>query len=115
MVMLTGQDAEMDVVRGFEAGAHDYLAKPVRPAILVARLHALLRQHENSMDAVFPMGPWTFHPARKLLRDKAGVRIWLSGKEVDILRHFLRSSGLVSKQALLAGIGATTRPCRPTR
>ncbi len=104
MVMLTGQDAETDVVRGLEAGAHDYLAKPVRPAVLVARLRALLRHRESSKDAVFAMGPWTFHPAQKLLRGKAGVRIWLTAKEVDILRHFLRNGGPVSKQALLADV-----------
>ena len=104
MVMLTAQDAEADVVRGLEAGAHDYLAKPVRPAVLVARLRALLRFHKSSMDAVFPLGPWTFHPAQKLLRGKAGVRIWLTEKEVDILRHLLRSPGPVSKQTLLADV-----------
>jgi DNA-binding response OmpR family regulator len=93
-----------EVVRGLEAGAHDYLAKPVRPAVLVARLHALLRHHESSLDAVFPLGPWTFHPAQKLLRGKAGVRIWLTAKEVDILRHLLRSPGPVSKQALLTDV-----------
>ena len=104
MVMLTGRDADMDVVRGLEAGAHDYLAKPVRPSVLVARLRALLRHHESSLDAVFPLGPWTFHPAQKLLRGKAGVRIWLTAKEVDILRHLLRSPGPVSKQALLVDV-----------
>ena len=104
MVMLTGQDTETDVLRGLEAGAHDYLAKPVRPAVLIARLRALLRHHESSLDAVFPLGPWTFHPAQKLLRDKAGVRIWLTAKEVDILRHFMRNGGPVSKQALLTDV-----------
>ena len=104
MVMLTGRDAEDEVVRGLEAGAHDYLAKPVRPAVLVARLRALLRHHASSLDAVFPLGPWTFHPAQKLLRGKAGVRIWLTAKEVDILRHLLRSPGPISKQALLVDV-----------
>ena len=104
IVMLTGQDAEEEEVRGLEAGAHDYLAKPGRPAVLVARLRALLRHHESSMDAVFTLGPWTFHPAQKLLRGKAGVRIWLTAKEVDILRHLLRSGDTVSKQALLADV-----------
>jgi DNA-binding response OmpR family regulator len=104
MVLLTGQDSEADVVRGLEAGAHDYLAKPVRPAILAARLRALLRHHESSVDAVFRLGPWTFHPARKLLRNVAGVRIWLTSKEVDILRHLMRSGGTVTKQALLSDV-----------
>ena len=104
MVMLTGRDAEEDVVRGLEAGAHDYLAKPVPPAVLIVRLRALLRRHENSMDAVFPLGPWTFYPAQKLLRGRAGTRLWLTEKEVEILRHFLRSGGPISKQALLTDV-----------
>ena len=91
-------------MRGLESGAHDYLAKPIRPAILAARLRGLLRHHESSLDAVFPLGPWTFHPARKLLRNVAGVRIWLTSKEVDILRHLMRSGGIVSKQALLSDV-----------
>ena len=104
MVLLTGQDSEADEVRGLECGAHDYLAKPVRPAILAARLRALLRHHESSMDAVFTLGSWMFHPARKLLRNAAGVRIWLTSKEVDILRHLMRSGGTVSKQTLLSDV-----------
>ncbi len=104
MVLLTGQDSEADEVRGLESGAHDYLAKPVRPAILAARLRALLRHHESSVDAVFPLGPWTFHPARKLLVNEAGTRIWLTAKEVDILRHLMRSGGTVSKQMLLSDV-----------
>ena len=91
-------------MRGLESGAHDHLAKPVRPAILAARLRALLRHHESSVDAVFALGPWRFHPARKLLRNAAGVRIWLTSKEVDILRHLMRSGGVVSKQTLLSDV-----------
>ena len=104
IIMLTGSDAEADVVRGLEAGAHDYVAKPVRPAELIARLRTQLRLHENSMDAVFTLGPWQFHPAQKLLRDGKGVKIWLTAKEVDILRHLQRSGGAVSKQSLLSEV-----------
>ena len=104
VLMLAGSDAEDDVVRGLEAGAHDYLAKPVRPSVLIARLRAQLRHHENSMDAVLTVGPWRFHPAQKVLRDQAGRRVWLTPREVGILRHLLRTDGGASRQGLLAEV-----------
>ena len=104
VLMLAGSDAEDDVVRGLEAGAHDYLAKPVRPSVLIARLRAQLRHHENSMDAVLTVGPWRFHPAQKVLRDQAGRRVWLTLKEVGILRCLLRMDGAVATQQLLAEV-----------
>ena len=104
VIMLTGSDGEEDIVRGLESGAHDYVAKPCSAAVLVARLRTQLRLHENSMDAVFSLGPWRFHPAQKLLRDARGVKVWLTAKEVDILRHLQRSGGTVSKQALLSDV-----------
>ena len=104
VIMLTGSDGEDDVVRGLESGAHDYVAKPFRPGVLIARLRTQLRLHENSMDAVFNLGPWQFHPAQKLLRNDRGVKVWLTAKEVDILRHLQRNGGAVSKQALLSEV-----------
>ena len=104
VLMLAGSDAEHDVVRGLEAGAHDYLAKPVRLPVLVARLRAQLRHHENSTDAALTVGRWQFHPARKLLCDEADERIWLTLKEVGILRCLLRRDGTVAKQQLLADV-----------
>lgn len=104
VIMLTGSDGEDDIVRGLESGAHDYVAKPFRPGVLIARLRTQLRLHENSMDAVFNLGPWQFHPAQKLLRNERGVKVWLTAKEVDILRHLQRNGGTVSKQALLSEV-----------
>ena len=104
VLMLTGSDAEADVVRGLEAGANDYVAKPCSAGVLVARLRAHLRLHESSVDAVFSLGPWQFHPAQKLLRDARGARVWLTAKEVDILRFMQRIGGTVSKQALLSEV-----------
>ena len=104
VLMLAGSDAEDDVVRGLEAGAHDYLAKPVRLPVLVARLRAQLRHYENSTDAALTVGRWRFHPARKLLCDQAGRRILLTLKEVGILRCLLRMDGAVATQQLLADV-----------
>ena len=104
IIMLTGSDTEADEVRGLEAGANDYVAKPCSVAVLAARLRTQLRLHENSKFAVFNLGPWRFHPAERLLQDADGARIWLTAKEVDILRYMQRNGGVVSKQALLAEV-----------
>ena len=69
IIMLTGSDAETDVVRGLDSGANDYIAKPFRLNELLARLRAQLRIFENSEDAVFTIGPYTFRPSAKLLQD----------------------------------------------
>ena len=104
VVMLTGSDREDDVLRGLEAGANDYVVKPCSAAVLAARLRTQVRLHESSVDAVFDLGPWRFHPAQKLLRDSRGAKVWLTAKEVDILRYMQRSGGAVSKQSLLAEV-----------
>ena len=67
VIMLTGADAEQDVVKGLDAGANDYIAKPFRLGELLARVRAQLRVFDNSEDAVFAIGPYVFRPSAKLL------------------------------------------------
>jgi len=62
VIMLTGHDADSDTILGLEAGANDYVTKPFRFAVLLARIRAQLRSHEASEDAVFPIGPYSFRP-----------------------------------------------------
>ena len=86
VIMLTGADGEQDVVRGLDAGANDYIAKPFRLAELLARLRAQLRIFENSEDAVFTIGPYTFRPSAKLLQEPVkNRRIRLTEKECSML------------------------------
>jgi DNA-binding response OmpR family regulator len=93
ILMLTGADAEQDVVRGLNAGANDYVRKPFRAAELVARLHAQLRLFENSEAATFVIGPYVFRPAFKLLQDPASKRrIRLTDKEASILKFLYRAN-----------------------
>jgi DNA-binding response OmpR family regulator len=103
IIMLTGHDEEADVVRGLEAGANDYVAKPFRLAELLARLRAQLRIFENSEDAVFTIGPYTFRPAAKLLLEPVRNRkIRLTEKEAAILKFLYRAgSKPVGRQILL--------------
>ncbi len=56
IIMLTGHDTDSDTILGLEAGANDYVTKPFRFAVLLARVRAQLRQHENSEDATFAVG-----------------------------------------------------------
>jgi DNA-binding response OmpR family regulator len=86
ILMLTGADGEQDIVRGLDSGANDYIAKPFRVSELMARLRAQLRVFDNSEDAVFSVGPYTFRPSAKLLLEAARNRkIRLTEKEAAIL------------------------------
>ena len=94
IIMLTGADAEQDVVRGLDAGANDYIAKPFRLAELLARVRAQLRVFDNSEDAVFTVGPYVFRPAVKLLLEPGRNRkIRLTDKETAILKFLYRAAG----------------------
>jgi DNA-binding response OmpR family regulator len=103
IIMLTGADAEQDVVRGLDAGANDYIAKPFRLNELLARLRAQLRVFDNSEDAVFTIGPYMFRPSAKLLLEPARNRkIRLTEKESAILKYLYRAGGKpVPRQVLL--------------
>ena len=102
IVMLTGNTADSDVILGLDAGANDYITKPFKFAVLLARIRAQLRQHEQSEDAVFAIGPYTFKPASKLLINDRGTKIRLTEKETSILKYLYRSGDkVVSRDTLL--------------
>ena len=67
IVMLTGNEGEAHEILGLNSGANDYVTKPFRFAVLLARMRAHLRSFEQSEDAVFQVGPYEFKPAHKRL------------------------------------------------
>lgn len=91
IVMLTGQTTDADQVLGLEAGANDYVSKPFKFQVLLARVRAHLRSHEASEDAVFKIGPYEFRPAMKLLVTTEEKKIRLTEKETNILKYLYRS------------------------
>ena len=103
IIMLTGADGEADVIRGLDAGANDYIAKPFRIGELLARLRAQMRIFENSEDATFSIGPYSFRPSAKQLLDAARNRkVRLTEKESAILKYLYRAGGRpVARQVLL--------------
>ena len=102
VLMLTGHDSDADTILGLDAGANDYVTKPFKFPVLLARIRAQLRQHEQSEDAVFTLGPYTFKPAMKLLMTEDDKKIRLTEKETNILKFLYRSTdGVVARDTLL--------------
>ncbi|MCR6645290.1 MAG: response regulator transcription factor [Terricaulis sp.] len=92
IIMLTGAAQEEEhQVKGLDAGANDYVLKPFKFSVLLARIRAHLRSHEASEDATFRIGPYDFRPALRLLVDETEKKIRLTDKETAILRYLYRS------------------------
>jgi len=106
IIMLTGANAEDDVVRGLESGANDYIAKPFGWDELLARLRVQLRWFEDSEAATFSIGPFTFQPSKKELRDLSrNRRIRLTHMESAVLKVLYRSGPhVVGRSDLLTAV-----------
>ena len=105
VIMLTAQSADADAILGLDAGANDYVTKPFRFAVLLARIRAHLRSHEQSEDAVFSIGPYEFRPAAKVLMDAKGKKVRLTEKETNILKYLYRAGAKpVSREELLTEV-----------
>jgi len=102
ILMLTGQDSDSDMILGLDSGANDYVTKPFKFPVLLARIRAQLRQHEQSEDAIFQLGPYTFKPSMKMLVTEDDKKIRLTEKETNILKFLYRSTdGVVARDVLL--------------
>lgn len=102
ILMLTGHDTDSDTILGLNAGANDYITKPFKFPVLLARIRAQLRQHEQSEDAIFTLGPYTFKPAVKMLLTEDDKKIRLTEKETNILKFLYRATeGVVPRDTLL--------------
>jgi DNA-binding response OmpR family regulator len=103
IIMLTAADSDSDTILGLESGANDYVVKPFKLSVLLARIRGQLRQHELSEDAVFTIGPYTFKPSGKLLLHQAkNQKVRLTEKETSILKYLFRAGDrTVSRDVLL--------------
>ncbi len=102
IILLTGHDSEADEILGLESGANDYITKPFRFSVLLARIRAALRQHDQSEDVVFTIGQYSFQPAAKLLETTEGSKVRLTDKETSILKYLYRQGPkTISREILL--------------
>jgi DNA-binding response OmpR family regulator len=102
ILMLTGATGEADTILGLNSGANDYITKPFRFGVLLARLRAHLRQHEQNEMASFKIGPYVFRPGTKQLCSDDGNKIRLTEKEASILKYLYRAGAQpVSREVLL--------------
>ncbi|UJQ93554.1 response regulator transcription factor [Mariluticola halotolerans] len=102
ILLLTGHDSDSDEILGLESGANDYVTKPFRFSVLLARIRAALRQHDQSEDVVFTIGQYTFQPAAKVLEATDGGKVRLTDKETSILKYLYRQGPkTVSRDILL--------------
>ena len=102
IIMLAGPDGDLDDILGLDAGADDCITKPFRIAILLARMRAHLRQHEQNEDAVFTIGPYSFRPSAKILTDENRNRkVRLTEKETDILIFLYKNRNKIVKRRTL--------------
>lgn len=102
IIMLTGAASEADTILGLDAGANDYVTKPFKFGVLLARMRAHLRNHEMTETAELKIGPYLFKPAVKVLQTGEGDKIRLTEKETNILKFLHRAKGAaVSRDKLL--------------
>lgn len=101
ILMLTARDEDEDEIRGLETGADDYLAKPVRPRVLLARLQTLLRREVGGVvRSTLRIGRLVIDiNAREV--EYAGTPIALSTQEFDVLQLLASTPGeAVDRQTL---------------
>lgn len=103
IVIITGYGEEMDIVRGLDSGANDYVVKPFRPREIAARLRAQLRQHDISEHAEMRVGHQLFRPGDKTLSEPGHPRpVRLTEKEAAVLKYLYRADGhVVTREELL--------------
>ena len=96
IIMLTAMDSDADTILALDSGANDYVTKPFKLNVLLARLRAQLRQHEQSEDAIFTIGPYSFRPSAKILESQDGkTKVRLTEKETAILKYLYRAGNTV--------------------
>jgi two-component system copper resistance phosphate regulon response regulator CusR len=101
VLVLTARNAVNDRVRGLDAGADDYLAKPFAVSELLARLRALARRPTAALEPVLRLADLALDSATRQA-NRAGMPIVLTPREVALLEYLLRNARrVVSRSQIL--------------
>jgi DNA-binding response OmpR family regulator len=104
VLMLTARDAAVDVVRGLDAGADDYLTKPFSFRVLLARLRAISRRSAQPAKARLQVDDLLLDPASHTV-SRAGNPVSLTATEYRVLEFLMRRGGhAVSRSAIIEGV-----------
>jgi DNA-binding response OmpR family regulator len=103
VILITGGSQEEDLVQGLQAGADDFISKPLRQAELLARISALLRraQPAQSAQAAFSVGAYYIDPVERVIKLE-GRSVMLAPKEFDLAVLFFRNIGRLLSREVLA-------------
>lgn len=94
VIFLTARNTERDMIKGFDAGADDYITKPFSVPLLLRRLRAVLRRNAQADDSRYHTGDLTYDFQSKKLT-KSGSEISLSRTEIKILEILIRNRNQV--------------------
>ena len=102
IIMLTAKGDESDELQGFELGVDEYIAKPFSPKILVARVEAILRRANHTLEEEsVEVGGIKMDKAAHLVTAD-GERVELSYKEFELLAYFIENRGIaLSREKIL--------------
>jgi two-component system OmpR family response regulator len=98
VLILTAKDGEYDETDAFDLGADDYLTKPFRFRVLIARLRALVRRGAPQRPVVLSAGTLTLDPASRVVT-RDGSQISLTPREFSVLEYLMRRKDVVVTKA----------------
>lgn len=108
IIMVTERGTPDERALGIEVGADDYLAKPVYPRELLARVKAVLDRRAGTVRAAgrLRFADWLFEPGKRRVCDASGTAVPLTPAEFDLLEVLIRRAGRIqSREALMAALG----------
>lgn len=88
LIFLTAKALKEDILKGYNAGADDYVTKPFDTEVLMCKIRAILKRHENGAtreETVFPVGIYSFDYKLRQITSGSGVQK-VSPKEADLLK-----------------------------
>lgn len=100
ILILTARGSWQDKVEGLNAGADDFVVKPVRFEELLARLNALFRRQQGTRSNLIEVGDLALDPLTRTVEQR-GQALSLSKQEFKLLHLFMRRAGQVMSQAII--------------
>ena len=104
IIIMSVHDSDADVILGLDSGASDYVTKPFRLGVLLARVRAQHRQFKFLDDVNLPIGPYAFRPSTKILTNReTDKKVHLTERESDILKFLYRIGDRPAPRSVLLG------------